>query len=69
MGGLKWVMRLNPLSYGLDGIRRALYEGRPQVLASLPPWTWIVPISAAFAVGLLLLASFIARGRVAADLM
>src|SRR6188472_652816 len=27
MGGLKWVMRLNPLSYGLTGLREAIYWG------------------------------------------
>src|SRR5687767_6345009 len=27
MGGLRWVMRANPLSYGLAGLRTALYWG------------------------------------------
>jgi ABC-2 type transport system permease protein len=25
MGGIKWIMRANPLSYGLDGLRDAIY--------------------------------------------
>jgi ABC-2 type transport system permease protein len=65
--GLKWVMRVNPLSYGLAGLQRAVFGNVPSV-AALPGWGLIVGVSVAFALLMFLLASFIARGRVAADL-
>jgi ABC-2 type transport system permease protein len=65
--GLKWVMRVNPLSYGLAGLQRAVFGNVPSV-AALPGWELIIGVSVAFALLMFLLASFIARGRVAADL-
>ena len=65
--GLKWVMRLNPLSYGLAGLQRAVF-GDVSSVAALPGWGMILGVSLAFAVAMVLLASKIAGGRVAADL-
>jgi ABC-2 type transport system permease protein len=63
--GLQWVMRLNPLTYGLDAIRRGMYwresAGGPGLATSLA-------ISAAFAIAMFALASAIATGRTKADL-
>src|SRR3954469_15326928 len=58
MGGLKWVMRLNPLTYGLAGLRRAMYWGDASVEAAphLPTMTTCMIVSLAFAAGLFLLA-------------
>ena len=67
-GGLRWLMRLNPLSYGLAGIWRAIYWGQPQSLAALPGWGMILGVSLLFAGAIFLLASVMAGGRVAADL-
>ncbi len=55
MGGLKWIMRLNPLSYGLDGLRHAIYWTHGFAMSFV--------ISIAFAAGLFLLASAIANAR------
>jgi ABC-2 type transport system permease protein len=65
---LLWVMRLNPLTYGLAGIRRALYLGayNPSHL-SLPPWWLCVGVSVAFAGAMLWAATAVARRHVAAD--
>ena len=65
---LLWVMRLNPLTYGLAGIRRALYLGvyNPSDV-SLPPWSLCVGVSVAFAAVMLWAATAIAYRRVAAD--
>src|SRR5688500_14942069 len=65
MGGLRWVMRANPLSYGLDGLRRSLYWGEPAAGASsaLPGLGTCLLVSAAFAAALFLLASRIASAR------
>jgi ABC-2 type transport system permease protein len=65
---LLWVMRLNPLTYGLAGIRRALYLGvyNPSEV-SLPPWWLCVGVSVAFAAAMLWAATAVAGRRVAAD--
>jgi ABC-2 type transport system permease protein len=65
---LLWVMRLNPLTYGLAGIRRALYLGVYNLSdLSLPPWWLCAGVSVAFAGAMLWAATAIARRRVAAD--
>ena len=67
---LLWVMRLNPLTYGLAGIRRALYLGlgdyNPSDV-SLPPWWLCAGVSVAFAAAMLWAATAIAHRQVAAD--
>ena len=35
-GPLAWVMRLNPLTYGMAALRRALYSGNAASVAALP---------------------------------
>jgi ABC-2 type transport system permease protein len=67
-GGLRWLMRLNPLSYGLAGLWRAMYLGTDSTLTTLPGWGMIAAVSVAFAAVLFVLASAIAHGRVSADL-
>lgn len=66
-GGLRWVMRVNPLSYGLAGLQRAVF-GNSQSVAALPSWTLIVAVSVAFAAVMFVLSSVIAGRQVAADL-
>ncbi len=68
IGGLGKIMALNPLSYGLAGIRRAMYFGDPLLTAKLPGWGTIFAISGLFAAGMFLLAGWIGRGRIDADL-
>jgi ABC-2 type transport system permease protein len=69
MGGLKWVMRLNPLSYGLTGLREAIYWGHaPAGGANAGPGFGVcLIVSVAFAAALFLLASAIARSRATGD--
>jgi ABC-2 type transport system permease protein len=66
-GGLRWVMRVNPLSYGLAGLQRAVFGDAPAV-ASLPGWPLILAVSLAFAAVMFLLSSVIAGRQAAADL-
>jgi ABC-2 type transport system permease protein len=66
-GGLRWVMRLNPLSYGLDGLRRALYLGTPDATTYGPSVGVCLLVSVAFAGGLFALASVVANGRSSSD--
>jgi ABC-2 type transport system permease protein len=67
-GVIKAVMLVNPLTYGLEGLRRALYWGDPQATSSMPGFGVCLVISLVSAVVLLLIASGIAQKRVAADL-
>ena len=64
--GLKIVMLLNPLTYGLAGIREALMQSHEAGLWATLPVDLLT--SVAFAGVLFFLASWIARGRTAADL-
>ncbi len=60
MGGLRWVMRANPLSYGLDGLRQALYWHTPGAGESLASFGFCLAVSVTFAAGMFLLAIRIA---------
>jgi ABC-2 type transport system permease protein len=62
---LKWAMLLNPLTYGLAGIRRALYTGAEA--APLPGWATCVGVSLAFAAMMFAVASKLAGTRTSAD--
>jgi len=64
--GLRWVMRLNPLSYGLAGLQRAVFGS--EAAAALPGWPVILVVSIAFATLMLWLCARIASKNVAADL-
>ncbi|MCC6422153.1 MAG: ABC transporter permease [Phycisphaerales bacterium] len=66
-GVLRWVMMLNPVTYGLSAIRRALYWGQPMG-NHLPGMGLSLTVSVVFALGMFLAASAIAGGRVSADL-
>ena len=65
--GLKWAIRLNPLSYGLAGLRRGMQWADPHSIAlgGLPV---NLGVSVLFAAVMFLLASSLATGRVLADL-
>jgi len=65
-GGLQWIMRANPLAYGVEGIRRALYlaDSPSQPLTPLVGCLLICGLSAAV---LFALGTVICRSRVAAD--
>jgi len=66
--GLQWVMRLNPLTYGLAALRRAMYWHEPAAVVSLPGMTTCLIVSILFAIGMFALAAVIAAGRTQADL-
>jgi ABC-2 type transport system permease protein len=64
MAGLQWVIRANPLSYGLSALRQTM-DWRN---ASLAGFSISMTVSVVFAVALFVLASVIAAGRTRADL-
>lgn len=65
-GGLGWIMSLNPLSYGLSGLRRAIYWNAPAT--NVPAWGICLLVSAVFAVVMVVLSAIIAGGRTQGDL-
>jgi ABC-2 type transport system permease protein len=58
---LQWIMRLNPLTYGVAALREALYRGHSGEIAALPNFAWSFLIAAAFALAMYLMASRVAR--------
>ena len=69
LGVMKWIMYLNPLTYGLAAMRAALYWGHEAIASAAQPGLAIsLLISIAFAVLMFVLAARIAQGRVSADL-
>jgi ABC-2 type transport system permease protein len=60
-GWLYWPMRLNPLTYGMTALRRALYIGSGQGFYSIAPSHYSVVIALAFAAATFMLASRVAR--------
>lgn len=67
-GVVRAVMEINPLTYGLAGMREALYWGSSVAKPDAAGFGVCVLISGGSAIALLLLAGRIARRRVTADL-
>jgi ABC-2 type transport system permease protein len=67
-GPLRVVMLLNPLTYGLAGVRESLYLGKVASPGAGGEIAVAYAATSGFALLLLLLASAMARGRVSADL-
>jgi ABC-2 type transport system permease protein len=65
---LRWVIQLNPLSYGVSGLRCGMEWGRAGLPHPAAHVALYLGISLGFAAVMFLLASRMAMGRVAADL-
>jgi ABC-2 type transport system permease protein len=63
---MRLAMDLNPLTYGVSALRRAIYWSDAGAL-HLTGWTVSLGASLIFAAVMFLAASLISRGRVAAD--
>jgi ABC-2 type transport system permease protein len=59
--GLAWVMRANPLTYGMAALRRALYAGHGAAVSALPGLLPALAVTAFFAAAAFLAATAIAR--------
>jgi ABC-type polysaccharide/polyol phosphate export permease len=72
---LGWIIRLNPLTYGMAALRRLLYwDASPEVLiaalpAGLPSLGLSMIVTAVFAVVMLLLACWSASRTTKGDLL
>jgi len=58
---LGWLMRLNPLTYGMAALRSSLYMGNPATVGSLPHLAPSLVVTAAFAIGTFVVASSTAQ--------
>ncbi len=58
---LQWMMRLNPLTYGVAALRESLYRGQSGEVGSLPNFAWSFIIAVAFALAMYLMATRVAR--------
>jgi len=66
--GLRIIMSLNPLTYGLAAIRRAMYWSEPAPAGNLPGLGLSLVVSVAFAIAMFALAAAIASRQSKADL-
>ena len=58
---LSWLMRVNPLTYGVAALREALYMGQPGAMGSLPNFALSAVVTCLFAVGMYVLAACVAN--------
>ncbi len=63
---LAWIMRLNPLTYGMAALRTGLYLAEPAAIVAGPGLRFSILVSIAFAVAAFALASRVARRAAAA---
>lgn len=61
---LGWLMRLNPLTYGMAALRSCFYMGNPAVIGPLPSIIPSLVITTIFAGGAFLLATAVAQRHV-----
>lgn len=66
-GTMRFLMSINPLTYGVSAIRRGLYFGDSANLR-VASWSLCLSISILFAIGMFIISSLMAGRRVAADL-
>jgi ABC-2 type transport system permease protein len=59
---LQWMMRLNPLTYGVAALREALYGGQAGSLGALPAFNLSCGIAIIFAILTYMMAARVARG-------
>lgn len=58
---LEWMMRLNPLTYGVAALRQALYLGQPGEVGSMPNFGLSCVIAIIFALAMYLMAARVAQ--------
>ena len=58
---LGWLMRINPLTYGVAALREALYMGQPGAIGSQPNFVLSAVIACVFAAAIYLLAARVAK--------
>ena len=61
-GWLSWVIRLNPLTYGVAGLRRIM-STNPAAVSALPAWWMCLAVTIAAAVGYIAIAIWMTGRR------
>jgi ABC-2 type transport system permease protein len=67
-GAHAWIriaMALNPITYGVAAVRRALYSGDPHLLPGVPTLRLSLAVTAAFALIMLVTSGWVTRRRTA----
>lgn len=59
---LGWIMKLNPLTYGMSSLRHILYTGNPTLSEGLPPLSQSILITSLFGI-IALIVAFILSSR------
>src|SRR5215813_4873624 len=59
-GWLGWIMRLNPLTYGMAAVRRTLYLGAPAAIGAVPALGTSVLVTLGFSAGAFVAATVVA---------
>lgn len=69
-GWLAWLMKINPLTYGVAALRRILYWGAPEtpMPAHLPELPLSLAVTAGFAAAMFALCCFVSAQRTTGDL-
>ncbi len=63
-GWLAWLMRLNPLTYGMAALRGSLYRGNPAAVGALPRMLPSLVVTVAFAAVSFIVATNSARRKI-----
>jgi ABC-2 type transport system permease protein len=61
-GWLSWIIRLNPLTYGVAGLRRIM-TSNPQAVESLPAWWLCVSVTVLVSIGYIAIAVWMTGRR------
>ena len=60
-GWLEWIMRLNPLTYGMAALRRSLYLDAPALAGRVAPLPLSLAVTVVFCIGAFAAATAVAR--------
>lgn len=58
-GWLSWLMKVNPLTYGVAALRYALYGGSMDRIGDVPGWSVSLAVTAGFAVAMVALSAWL----------
>ncbi len=62
-GWLGWIMKVNPLTYGVAAMRYALYGGSVDRIGDVPSWSVSLAVTSGFAVAMVALSAWVVDRR------
>ena len=60
---LGWIMKVNPLTYGVAALRYALYGGSVDRIGDVPSWSVSLAVTSGFAVAMVALSAWVVNRR------